>query len=168
MHPPYTIHLHKNHPFYSKFVFQHPWDVNTIGLILGQIHILCQVCPAVMRQKELSDLLLPKPHNLNKVKHHTAPDYRKQTDSTVTTRYRHRYQKIGCINGKVLEQTLQHSNYNTDSTPPLLPFVAENPHHDKIAVLIVVVICLFLNTFLLESNFLVELQRIGIQSHHSN
>lgn len=70
-----------------------------------------------MGQKGLSYLILPKPHNLNKVKHHTALDYREQTDSTVTTRYRHRYQKIGCINGKVLEQTLQHSNYNTDIYP---------------------------------------------------
>lgn len=57
MHPPYTIHLHKNHPFCCKFVSEHPWDVNTVGLILGQIHILCQVCPAVMLQEVLFYLI---------------------------------------------------------------------------------------------------------------
>ena len=50
----------------------------------------------------------------------------------------------------------------------LSPFVAKNPHHDKVTVLVVIVVSLLLNPFLLKSDFFIEIQCGGILPYHTN
>ena len=50
----------------------------------------------------------------------------------------------------------------------LSPFLAKNPHHDKVTILVIIVISLLFNTFLLKSDFSIEIQCIGIQPYHTN
>ena len=47
----------------------------------------------------------------------------------------------------------------------LSPFLAEDSHHYKITVFIVIVICFFQYAFLLEADCPVEFQRICIQTY---
>lgn len=76
-------------------------------------------------------------------------------------------QSVSIAYPAVTNQVKEVSSKELETVPaaamfPLVPFVAEYTHHNKIAVLVIVVIGLFQNSFLLEADFFVEFQSIGI------